>query len=286
MRILFSLLFLFSIGAHGQSTRFFISAHQDDWQLFMNPNVYNSIKNPQDKTVIIHTTAGDAGEGKGKRSYYKAREEGSLRALRFLANTFESGEGFGTEMNEEMVQINGHKMQRMSYRNCVVYLLRLPDGNGQGTGYPLHREKSLKKLYEGTVENLHSIDSTAVYKDKKDIITSLKALIQKEQHGIKTELHLADTDPENNPNDHSDHQTSSKLFQEVAQEIGNMRLFLYVNYFSSEKPKNISEDEFLMCAATWGVTTSALGDLEHYSTWDNVHNAWIGRQYFRTLDLN
>ena len=41
-----------------------------------------------------------------------------------------------------------------------------------------------------------------------------------------------------------------------------------------------------MCAATWGVTTSALGDLEHYSTWDKVHNAWIGRQYFRTLDLN
>ena len=39
-----------------------------------------------------------------------------------------------------------------------------------------------------------------------------------------------------------------------------------------------------MCAATLGVTTSALGDLEHYSTWDNVHNAWIGRQYFRTLD--
>ena len=236
--------------------------------------------------MIIHTTAGDAGEGEGKRSYYNAREEGSLRAIRFIANTFESGEDFGTEMNEEMVQINGHRVQRLSYRNCVIYLFRLPDGNGLGTGYPLHREKSLKKLYEGTVENLHSIDSTTIYKDKKDLMTSLKALIQKEQQGVETELHLADTNAENNPNDHSDHQTSSKLFQEVAHEIGNMRLFLYVNYFSSKKPKNVSENEFLMCAATWGVTTSALGDLEHYSTWDNVHNSWIGRQYFRTLDLN
>ena len=72
----------------------------------------------------------------------------------------------------------------------------------------------------------------------------------------------------------------------MAHEIGNMRLFLYVNYFSSKKPKNVSENEFPMCAATWGVTTSALGDLEHYSTWDNVHNSWIGRQYFRILDLN
>ena len=54
----FFLFFSFSVSA--QTTRFFISAHQDDWQLFMNPNVYRSIKNNNDKTVIIHTTAGDA----------------------------------------------------------------------------------------------------------------------------------------------------------------------------------------------------------------------------------
>ena len=33
--------------------------------------------------------------------------------------------------------------------------------------------------------NLHSIDSTAVYKDKKDLITSLKALIQKNNMVLK-----------------------------------------------------------------------------------------------------
>ena len=57
--------------------------------------------------MIIHTTAGDAGEGEGKRSYYNAREEGSLRAIRFIANTFESGEDFGTEMNERWCKLTG-----------------------------------------------------------------------------------------------------------------------------------------------------------------------------------
>ena len=35
---------LFCLQANSQTTRFFVSAHQDDWQLFMNPNVYESIK--------------------------------------------------------------------------------------------------------------------------------------------------------------------------------------------------------------------------------------------------
>ena len=280
----FFLFFSFSVSA--QTTRFFISAHQDDWQLFMNPNVYRSIKNNDDKTVIIHTTAGDAGEGMGKRSYYKAREEGSIRALRFLTNTYGSGEGVGTEMNEKRVKLNGHDILRLNYRNCVVYLLRLPDGNGTGAGYPLHEKKSLQKFYEGKVENLPSIDNTTTYKNKKDLLKTLEALIKEEQIGNATEIHLADTDPEQNPDDHSDHQTSSKLFQDTAKAIGNMRLYLYVNYASSNKPKNTSDDEFMLCAATWGVTTSALSDLDHYSTWDNVHNSWIGRQYYRLIDIN
>ena len=48
-----------------------------------------------------------------------------------------------------------------------------------------YTEKKFKKLYEGTAENLHSIDSTTIYKDKKDLMTSLKALIQKNNKVLK-----------------------------------------------------------------------------------------------------
>ncbi len=284
-RILPLLIGLLSFSVSGQNTRFFVSAHQDDWQLFMNPNVYESIKNEADKTVIIHTTAGEAGMGMGNDAYYLAREKGSLAAVRFLSNTYTTGAGLGAEMLRNYVDLNGHQVLRYQYRNCVVYLLRLPDGNGQGTGYELHEYKTLAKLFDGSIQNLPSIDKSTIYKDRKDLETTLNALLLKEQIGGNTEIHLADTDPSINPGDHSDHQTSSKFFQAVAKEMGGIQLYLYTNYASAEQPKNVPDEGFLVSAAAWGVTTSHIADHRHYSTWDDVHNSWIGRQYFRTINL-
>lgn len=284
-RILPILIGLLSFFVSGQSTRFFVSAHQDDWQLFMNPNVYESIKNEADKTVIIHTTAGEAGMGMGNDAYYLAREKGSLAAVRFLSNTYTTGAGLGAEMQRNYVDLNGHQVLRYQYRNCVVYLLRLPDGNGQGTGYELHEYKTLAKLFDGSSQNVPSIDKSTIYKDRKDLETTLNALLLKEQIGENTEIHLADTDPNINPCDHSDHQTSSKFFQAVAKEMGGIKLYLYTNYASAQQPKNVPEEGFLVSAAAWGVTTAHIADHRHYSTWDDMHNSWIGRQYFRTISL-
>lgn len=288
-RILPILIGLLSFFVSGQSTRFFISAHQDDWQLFMNPNVYESIKNEADKTVIIHTTAGEAGMGMGmgmgNDAYYLAREKGSLAAVRFLSNTYTTGAGIGSEMQRNYVDLNGHQVLRYQYRNCVVYLLRLLDGNGQGTGYELHEYKTLAKLFDGSSQNVPSIDKSTIYKDRKDLETTLNALLLKEQIGENTEIHLADTDPNINPGDHSDHQTSSKFFQAVAKEMGGIKLYLYTNYASAQQPKNVPEEGFLVSAAAWGVTTAHIADHRHYSTWDDMHNSWIGRQYFRTISL-
>ena len=64
MRFLFLLCALYAGTVGAQSTAIYVSAHQDDWQLFMNPNAYYSIQNPDTKTIILHTTAGDAGVGK------------------------------------------------------------------------------------------------------------------------------------------------------------------------------------------------------------------------------
>ena len=107
----------------------------------------------------------------------------------------------------------------------------------------------------------------------------------KEQAGGNTEIHLADTDQKINPGDHSDHQTSSKFFQVVAKKIGGMTLYLYTNYASAQLDKNIPEEGFLVSAAAWGVTTAHIADHRHYSTWDDAHNSWIGRQYFRTIRI-
>ena len=273
--------FLFTIFMYGQTTRIFISAHQDDWQLFMNPNVYQSIKSSEDKTIIIHTTAGEAGDGLGNDSYYKAREEGSLRAIRFLSNTYSSGKNIGNEMERSYASINSHRILRYGYRNTNVYLLRLPDGNGNGTGYEIHDFKSLKKLNTGEISNFLSIDGQTNYTNRKDLIETLKRIFEIEKGENKLEIHLADTDSERNPDDHSDHQNSSKLAQEAAKLVGNLTLYFYVNYYTSELEQNVFDHDFLVSAGTWGVTTSGISDYRHYSTWDDSHNVWIGRQYFR-----
>ncbi len=276
---LLSLLLCFSVKA--QTIRFFVSAHQDDWQLFMNPNVYNSIKQTNDTTVIIHTTAGEAGAKMGNDAYYLAREKGSLAAIRFLSNTFSSGKGMWQEMDRSIVKINEHNILRYAYRNTVVYLLRLPDGNSDGWGYQIHDFKSLSKFFRGEVEELSTIDQSTIYKDKEDLILTLKDLIITEAKNQSIEIHLADTDTSIDLNDHSDHQTSSLFFQAAAKEIGGIQLFHYINYATGELPQNVTGDEFLVWAGAWGVTTAHIADHRHYSTWDSIHNNWIGRQYFR-----
>ena len=46
---------------------FYFAAHQDDWQLFMNPTAFNDVAGAKTKAVFVHMTAGDAGSGIGTR---------------------------------------------------------------------------------------------------------------------------------------------------------------------------------------------------------------------------
>lgn len=276
-------LFIFFIPSlfWAQTTRIFVAAHQDDWQLFMNPNVAKSIENTDDNTVIIHTTAGDAGHGVGNNAYYLAREEGSLRALRFLVNKNNAPSVESSTMKEETTTINGHKIVVYRYQNTSMYLLRLPDGNGDGSGFPLHQNKSLACFYAQQCANLEAIDASTTYSNITDLKQTIAAIIKEEKEKNDLEIHLPDTDITFNPGDHSDHQTSAKIVQEAARGVGQHTLYRYVNYATAQHPPNLNEDDFMLSAATWGVTASGLGDFKHYTTWDNIHNAWVGKQYFR-----
>ena len=59
---------------------FYFAAHEDDWQLFMNPSAFQDVLEGAAKTVFVHVTAGDAGLGTGdggrKRTYCLARQNG------------------------------------------------------------------------------------------------------------------------------------------------------------------------------------------------------------------
>ena len=60
---------------------FYFSAHEDDWQLFMNPAAFRDVRDAAARCVFVHVTAGDAGLGTGNGGrhhlYYLARENGA-----------------------------------------------------------------------------------------------------------------------------------------------------------------------------------------------------------------
>jgi len=272
------------VSTNAQNTKIYVSTHPDDWQLFMNPNAYNDLQNPENKVIFLHTTAGDAGCGTGCTSYYLAREEGSKRAIRFMVNAINPDSKLGDEMNKTQVLINGHSILRFSYGNAVAYFLRLPDGNYTGVGYPIHDDSSLKKFYDGTTPTLFAVDRSTSYNSLDDLVKTIGDLIAYETNAPnQTSINIADTNSEINPDDHSDHLHSSLIMQKVASSVGIKTVRLYEEYATNAKEQNVFGDEFLLCAGTWGATASGLSDEFHNSTWNEGHNIWIGRQYFRDV---
>ncbi len=197
-----------------------------------------------------------------------------------MENTFTSGE----TMEENVVTINGHAIRKFIYRSTVAYFLRLPDGNLNGAGYPIQESRSLQKLYNGKTTTIDAVDGSTHYSSLGDLKETLKSIILLEaSQSEQWVYHLADTDTTINLNDHSDHQHSSKLVQDVAQKLGKGKAHLYIDYHSNSLPLNVFDEDFIISAGTWGVKASGISDVGHYSTWDNGHNSWIGRQYYRTI---
>ena len=58
---------------------FYVVAHLDDWQLFMNPNATQDLTDETVKVVFIHTTGYDAGE---EEVFWRAKEEAVIASIK------------------------------------------------------------------------------------------------------------------------------------------------------------------------------------------------------------
>src|SRR5262245_13888727 len=162
---------------------FYFGAHPDDWQLFMNPNAYQDVQKLSNKVVFVYVTAGDAGVGLGNggrsQPYYLARENGAKLSVKFIADAAKSPE----VPVDSVGSISGHAIKRWLYRNTVSYFMRLPDGSPQGTGYVATAEQSLKRLHEGVIRTMTSIDDSTTYQGWSDLRTAMRKLIDDERGG-------------------------------------------------------------------------------------------------------
>ena len=162
-------------GPRPDKVSFYFAAHEDDWQLFMNPSAFQDVIDGAAKTVFVHMTAGDAGLGIGwggrKHQFYLARENGAEAAIHFMADA----DGIPTDEVAEHRTFNGHSIYRLSYRNTVSYFLRVPDGNNlTGDGYYDTGFQSLKRLADGKIDELSAVDGSTVYRGWSDLTATLR----------------------------------------------------------------------------------------------------------------
>jgi len=265
----------------------FVVAHPDDWQLFMNPDAFHAMTRPDDKAVFVHVSAGDAGKVLGGEPvpYYLAREEGALRAIRFMANAVNATAALGADSRPASVDRAGHPVARHTYANAVAYFMRIHDGNivtgDQFQEHPL----SLQRLRSGASPETKAIDDSTRYAGWKDFVATLEAVIKSElAPGAALNLHIAELDETRNPDDHPDHRAVAFAMEEVIARLPCARVSRHLEYSSNKHEPNVTGVDYMIDVGTWAATASGLSDNHAGSTWEPGHNSWLGRDYHRTQE--
>ena len=127
--------------------------------------------------------------------YYLAREEGALRAIRFMANAANATAALGADTQPETVERGGHKVARHTYANAVAYFLRVHDGNIVNGNDSQEHPLSLQRLRSGASAETKAIDGSARYAGWSDFVATLEAVIASElAPGTALNLHIAELD--------------------------------------------------------------------------------------------
>ena len=115
--LLLSVLSFHQVALAQGTVAFYFAAHEDDWQLFMNPNAYHDVQTVSTKVVFVYLTAGDDGAGLGNaghsQPYYLARENGAKVSVMFMADADKSP----VMPADSMTFIAGHAIKRWLYRD-------------------------------------------------------------------------------------------------------------------------------------------------------------------------
>ena len=247
---------------------FYVVAHADDWQLFMNPNVFKDIVAPECKVIIIITTAGDAGFDE---KFWSAREEGSKSSIRFclapLAPLLESG---------GIRELNSHTVNYWSVNNVTIYFLRLPDGNLDGNGNAIHGFQSLPRLKAGQISAITTVDNSTRYQSWADFHSTLQTIILFEGAGISNRcINYLNPDTGKNPNDHPDHIITGQAIQAMGV-IRGIPQVLFVGYNMCNGSENLDQTDLFWKAGMFAAYEKAVFDGSGYSTLHEGIQAYHG----------
>ena len=271
------------------TTSVYVCAHPDDCILFMNPDLYNDIAGAADKVVVVYLTSGDAGlafnQEAASLSYPYVREQASIDATEWAASA--GKDPITAQQETEVVTVEGHDIDRVSYGNTASYFLRLPDGNFDGNGFELYNHESLRKLKNGDIDSITPIDNSAAYTGWKDVTQVLSGILSRETIGEQhVTLHIQDPDIATNTADHSDHTTGGSGVMEMlnqrlaAEPDGCYTIYKHIDYSIAQKPMNLEGDALENKSGSFAVLTATERHYLDHHDWQEGHTAYLGRNYY------
>ena len=267
------------------SAMYYFAAHQDDWQLFMSANAWNDVVKSKFHTVFITVIAGDAGNGPDKFGtglipYYVARENGSILSAKFLVDVNSPGES----IKGEYVVVNGHKMYRYIYKNVTCYYLRLPNAHGNGEGYAKTHNQTLKKLHDGSIRTIQTIDGVSTYNSWDDLTSTLLKIVETEKGNAKAGwVNVPETDETINKNDHSEHLFTSHAAQDAVKNSAWLDIRSYIDYYSGKLAPNLTIEQTENAAMLHTCDVVGMINGGYESNWNEEHKAWLDKDYFRIV---
>ncbi len=248
---------------------FYIVAHADDWQLFMQPHVYQDLVDPHIKVIFIITTAGDAGSDE---HYWRAREKGCESSIRFcLAPRLSLTE------SSDVGNFSGHQIYYSTINHTTSYFLRLPDGNLDSKGFEKYNHESLPRLKDAAIAKITAVDKSTSYNDWEDLCKTIEAIILYESAEIpEISLNYLNPDKIENPGDHPDHTATGEAIMQIASGASFIQN-LFVGYSVNNVDNKLSDQDLFWKAAMFAAYEKTVFDLSGYSTLREgleIYNRW------------
>ena len=217
----------------GVSTMY-VAAHADDTLLFMSPDLVHDVRSTGACVTSVFVTAGDANQG---QTYWSGREDGVKAGYAAML-------GVPSTWNDGTETLAGHQLHVSTLASdpaISLVFLRLPEGQGSaGDGGPLYGYQSIKKLWQGTLSQVTTVDGGATY-SKQDLIDTLGALMSAAQPTrIGTQDYVDQVGGVDNP----DHYVTAYFTQVASQAYQTPhQLVSYQGYGTQYLAANVSGDD-------------------------------------------
>lgn len=252
-----------------------ITAHPDDWQLFMGAAICDEVQKEQRKVLFICLTGGQANEPSD--AYWQSREAGHWASI-MQAVDLAGPPGAGVAAPApEVAVLNGHPIERRRYRNTVAYYLHLPDGGLAGKGLGRGNWQSLQQLWAAG-RPVQPLNGGAPYTSWQELCQTVRLLLAHEAMLSRLTVHAPQPEEQRNPGDHSDHRMAGQLALDATKQM-ECRYWQYVGYDIQRRPVNITPTQVSNKLLVYRAYTETMARQGQASGWDEKHLVFIQRQY-------